>query len=384
MKSDSMRILFYLGHPAHFHLFKHSMKRLQANGHSIKVVIKTKDILEELLQREHIGYENILAEGRKDTKFGMLMGVLKRDWRLAKLVGSNRVDMLIGSEPSVAHAGKLYGIPSLIFVEDDTHIIPYFARLTYPFTRNIVSPVSCDIGKWSHKKIEYRGYQKLAYLHPNVFRPDPTRVDGLNGVRGRIFLLRLSKLSAHHDFGVRGMDKGLLRRVIELLSKHGRVFISAEQHLDPEFEAYRLAIDVRDMHHFLSRCDLFLGDSQSMAVEAAILGTPGIRFSDFAGRIGVLEELEHKYGLTCGIKTSQPERLFATLEDLLRMPNLKDEWQKRRRAMLSEKIDVTAFMVWLIENYPDSARVMRTDPDYQLRFTKTRLRETASGALAAA
>ena len=36
--------------------------------------------------------------------------------------------------------------------------------------------------------------------------------------------------------------------------------------------------------------------------------------------------------------------------------------------MLSEKIDVTTFMVWFIENYPGSVKTMKDDPDYQLRF----------------
>jgi hypothetical protein len=36
--------------------------------------------------------------------------------------------------------------------------------------------------------------------------------------------------------------------------------------------------------------------------------------------------------------------------------------------MLSKQIDVTAFLVWFIENYPESAQIMKKDPDYQLRF----------------
>jgi len=39
--------------------------------------------------------------------------------------------------------------------------------------------------------------------------------------------------------------------------------------------------------------------------------------------------------------------------------------------MLSEKIDVTAFMVWLIENYPESAKIMKKDNDYQYKFRAT-------------
>ncbi len=61
---------------------------------------------------------------------------------------------------------------------------------------------------------------------------------------------------------------------------------------------------------------------------------------------------KYKYGLTFGIKTSEPQRLFDKIEELINTPNIKEEWQKRRQKMLSEKIDVTAFMVWFVENYP--------------------------------
>jgi hypothetical protein len=36
--------------------------------------------------------------------------------------------------------------------------------------------------------------------------------------------------------------------------------------------------------------------------------------------------------------------------------------------MLSEKIDVTAFFTWFIENYPESQRIMQENPDYQRHF----------------
>jgi len=36
--------------------------------------------------------------------------------------------------------------------------------------------------------------------------------------------------------------------------------------------------------------------------------------------------------------------------------------------MLSKKIDMTKFMVWFIENYPDSRDEMIRNPDYQYKF----------------
>ena len=94
---------------------------------------------------------------------------------------------------------------------------------------------------------------------------------------------------------------------------------------------------------------LYIGDSQSMAVEAAMLGTPSIRFNDFAGRIGVLEELQHTYHLTTGIPTSQPELLYHAVKQLLETPNLRQKYQERRQRMLADKIDVTEFFTQFIE-----------------------------------
>ena len=50
------------------------------------------------------------------------------------------------------------------------------------------------------------------------------------------------------------------------------------------------------------------------------------------------------------------------------MKNLKEKWQEKRDLMLKDKIDVSQFFVWFIENYPESARIMRENPDYQYRF----------------
>ena len=112
------------------------------------------------------------------------------------------------------------------------------------------------------------------------------------------------------------------------------------------------------MHHALYYADMYLGDSQTMTAEAAVLGTPALRFNDFVGKLGYLEELEHRYGLTYGIKTSEPGKLFEKIDELLKMKDRKQEWQQRRQEMLKDKIDVTAFLVWFIENYPDSVEIM--------------------------
>ncbi len=62
------------------------------------------------------------------------------------------------------------------------------------------------------------------------------------------------------------------------------------------------------------------------------------------------------------------DKMLLKIDELLAMPDLKIEWQSRQMKMLTEKIDVTYFLVWFVENYPESAHVMKANPEYQNRF----------------
>ena len=113
---------------------------------------------------------------------------------------------------------------------------------------------------------------------------------------------------------------------------------------------------------------MFIGDSQTMASEAAVLGVPSVRCNTFAGKIAYLVEEENKYGLTYGFTPGRFDDMIRKINDLLAMTDLEEEWQRRRQKMLSEKIDVTAFLSWFVENYPESMKTIKEDPGYQWRF----------------
>jgi len=363
-----MKFLFYLGHPAHFHLFRNVIKQLSAKGNEITVLIKKKDILEDLLIRSDIPYINILPEGRGDSKAGIGFGMIKRDLRLFGFCIRNRPDILVGTSAEISHAGTLLRIPSIVVNEDDADVVPLFSKLSYPWSTCILSPSVCNNRKWEQKSIKYKGYHELAYLHPNHFTPDINLVKSYFPAEGPFFLIRFAKLSAHHDAGIRGITDELAARIIEILEPEGRVLITSERSLDERFEKYTISINPLDIHHVMAFASIYIGDSQTMAAEAGVLGTPFIRFNDFVGRIGYLEELEEKYELGFGIKPDDEEKLFSTIRTLLDTPNLHGEWQKRRQRMLEDKIDVAAFMAWLFGGYPESVKILKEDAGYQERF----------------
>ena len=105
------------------------------------------------------------------------------------------------------------------------------------------------------------------------------------------------------------------------------------------------------MHNALYFATMYIGDSQTMAAEAAVLGTPSIRYNDFVGKLSYLEELEHEYQLTFGISTGQQQLLYSKVKELLQTKNLKQEFEKRRKVMLSKTEDVASiWMNYFIEN----------------------------------
>ena len=363
-----MKILVYLGHPAHFYNYKNSISNWKKDGHEVFILIKKKDVLEDLLKEANLPYENILTEGRSDTKLGMFAGMVKRAGRLLSFCLKNRPDILTGTSVENSYVGKLLHIPVVNINEDDAAVVPLYAKLSYPLANSILTPIVCDNGKWNEKSIKYQSYHELAYLHPNNFTADKKIVDKYFKSDKPYFLMRFAKLTAHHDSGIKGINTEIAEKIIEILKPHGQIYITSERKLEAQFELYRIPINPIDMHHVMAFAQIYIGDSQTMAAEAGVLGIPFVRFNDFVGRIGYLKELEEVYQLGHGINTNESDKLFSVVTDLVNMPNRNEKFQLRRAKMLSEKIDFSKFLTWFIENYPESAKIMKETPEYQLKF----------------
>ncbi|MBR3408714.1 MAG: hypothetical protein IKG86_07725 [Paludibacteraceae bacterium] len=246
-------------------------------------------------------------------------------------------------------------------------------------------------------------YHELAYLHPNHFTPDPKIVEAYGIDTSKpYFVMRFASLNAHHDSGIKGINTEIAQRLIDILENSGsacslstssgnkpRIYITSERPLEPQFEQYRIKINPLDMHHVMAFASLYIGDSQTMAAEAGVLGVPFVRFNDFVGRIGYLRELEDVYELGYGIHATplasdspirrndgslQPsgvEELYKRVEQLVAMPSdeRRASFQSRREKMLSDIIDCAKFLTYFIEQYPSSAsEVKNATPDFWERF----------------
>jgi len=361
-----MNILIEIGHPAHVHKLNATINILKKNQH--KIVVVTKDIasIKFLLSKLKIPY--IVIGVKKDSLIGKGIMQLWYNLRCLIILNHEKIDLIIGSL-SAAYMTRITKVPSVLFDDDDDEVEPLMVKYVHPYITTILSPSSLTGKRGRKDTVYYSGYHELAYLHPNRFTPDSSILSELGLKDGDpYFILRFNAFKAHHDIGIHGISIENKRILINILEKKGKVFITTERNIEEEFKKYQLNLSPEKIHSLIYFATMLIGDSQTMTSEAAVLGTPSIRSNSFIGRISYLEEEEHTYGLTYGFLPDNFEAMKQKIEYLLSIPNLKEIWQKKRQVMLNEKIDVTAFFVWFIENYPASVNIMKENSDYQYKF----------------
>ncbi|MEZ5146702.1 MAG: DUF354 domain-containing protein [Bacteroidales bacterium] len=352
-------LLFEINHPGHIHLFRNLSQALLEKGIPSLFLIKSDPVMERLAEFYDLPVVRMGQKGK-----GLLQKYLfqlRFVWKSVGLARKTKAGLGMGVSMTLPMVSKYISMHSITLDDDDMAATPVFAR--YANKANVVlTPDALAHENRGEHHIKYPGYHELAYLHPNRFTADP-EVLTLLGVKAdeRWFVVRFNAFRAHHDVGEGGMSFEQKKQLVEQLKKYGKVFISAEGEVDPEFRPMLLPDRPELMHSFLAYATLYVGESQTMTSEAAVLGTPALKCNTFAGRLSVPNELEEKYGLCYAFLPTDFERMMLKLDELLSMPDLKGEWQQRRERMLKDKIDVTAFLAWLVEGYPDSVQEVRNN-----------------------
>ncbi len=350
-----MRVIFDVGHPAQVHFFKHAIRCLQDRGHQTAITCGDKDVTVALLRSYGMPYQ-VIGRSRRGLP-GLFCEMVSRDVRLLRFARAFRPDLLVGgcgnvTAPTVA---ALLRKPSIVF--DDTEHSKYEHLLMDRLATLICTP-ACYKKDLGPKQLRYDGYHPLAYLHYNYFRPDPSVLGDLGlAADERFVIVRFVSWSASHDIDRHGFLRK--REIVERLREYGRVLVSSESPMDGHLEKYRLRVSPHKLHSLLHYASLSLGDGGTTAVESALLGTPTVHFEYARSRdgsqysttqdVGVFDELVNRYALVRTF-SDEDEAIEHSLE-LIRNRDAKAECQERARRVFENKIDVTAFMVDLIENY---------------------------------
>jgi predicted glycosyltransferase len=349
-----MRILIDIGHPAHIHLFKNFACRMQERGHKILFTCRDRECVLQLMRFYEFVYDNF---GKHYSSVqGKIFGLLKNELQMLNTALQFKPDLFVSHGSTIAaFTSFIMHKPHIAF--EDTFNMEQ-VKLSMPFTDVVLT------GDYPHpslgkKEIKYPGYHELAYLHPNVFTPDERVLAILGMKKGEKYaIVRFVAWEASHDIGHSGISYENKIKLVKTLSRHLRVFISSEKELPEELKNYQIKIPPEQMHNALAYAHLFVGESSTMATESAVLGTPSIYIND--SKLGYTNDLAN-YGLLYSYMESENDQIAAIkkAEELALKQNIKEEYIAKREKMLADKIDVSAFLIWFVENYPESFKEVK-------------------------
>jgi predicted glycosyltransferase len=347
----AMRILIEIGHPAHVHFFRHPINSWKSEGHDLLVVSRDKEMTNHLLKAYAI--DSICASKAGHGAVSLFKEMLIRDLKLWQLARRFKPDILTSIGGTwISQVSKLIRKPAIVFY--DTENASLSNAITYPLVAALCTP-KCyqNETKLGVRHLRYPGYHELAYLHPNRFQPDLEVLSAFGlGPSNRYFIVRFVSWGASHDLHQKGMSFQNKKNLIDMLSNHGRVFITSEGFLPYQLKKYSSPIPAEHIHHAMGYATMVIGESATMASEAAALGVPAIYISDISR--GYILEQEKDYGLVYHFMNKQTDEAFMKIRELLRRSNVRDEWKEKRKRMLNDSIDVTSFVVDVVANYPES------------------------------
>lgn len=334
-----MDIIVTIQHPAHVHFFRNAIDRLEHDGHNIHVFVREKDISIKLLNE--FGIEHTVLAGEADSIAQLACIQLTYEFRLLRKALEIRPDVMMAvGEPGVAHVSTLLDLKSVIFY--DTEHATISNLITYPFADTICTP-RCYEDDLGDKQIRYPGYQELAYLHPAQFEPSSEALKQA-GVKpdDKFVVLRLNEWEAVHEFGDSGFSDPV--DLVERLEATGAtVFITSEMDLPTKLEQRRANIPYNKMHDLLYYADLFIGESPTMSVEAAVLGTPAVFVATTVP--SNVREIADRYGLVFNYGgENRHERGIEQAISILQDGN-QNQWADRRQTLLSDTVDTTDIII---------------------------------------
>jgi len=354
------KILIDVGHPAQVHQFKYLYRDLKDNGYEVLFVAKDKEVSEYLLKAFDIEY--LIIDKTKKGIFSKIINLPKVYLKMYKIIKEFNPDVILSRFSfQSSHLAFFLGIPHVGFT--DTEHVNLSDKLTVPFV-DVKITANSYLKNLGNNHFRYNGNIELFYLHPNRFKPDIKikKELGLN-IDERYAIVRFVSWDAHHDIGKKGMSDKIKYELVEKLSQHVKVFITSENELPSEFEKYRINIKPDRMHHALAFAYIYVGEGGTMASEAACLGTPSVYVNEL--NMGYLDE-EVEYGLLYSFRNL--DGVIEKVMEIVANHDVENKYKYKLKKYLSSKIDVSSFVYWFIENYPQSINILTENPEYQLKF----------------
>lgn len=361
-----MNILIITGHPAQIHNFKHLKWELEKKGHKIFWLASDKEISKYLLEKYDIEYKLLPKPGK--SVLSKAIHLIKNTLFLVRFLLKHKIDLTISRVSPYASLACFF-LRKRHFTLTDTETAGIYDKV---FGKLVTELFTANSFRRQLRKnqIRFDANIELFYLHPNRFQPMlRNEVESLLGIQTNqpYVVMRFVSWDAYHDKGLTGFTDANKIKAVEEFSKYAKVFISAEGELPEALKAHQINIPYERMHDVLAHGQMFFGESSTMASESSVLGVPAVYLNE--NWFGSTDE-EADAGLLFPFRESLEDQKLAIQAGsrLLSCPQSIEKFHENHKKFLENKIDATGFMLWFIENYPTSVRIMRENPDYPNNF----------------
>lgn len=349
-----MKLFIDIGHPAHVHLFRHTATKLQAKGWEVLFSVRKKGENEALLRQFGLPYVTYGEAGKNIVS--KILSIVQKNHALYHIIRKFKPSITIShSSFYLSQVSWLCYIPN-ITLEDTGNMEQILLYL--PFTDCILTPHSYQRNH-GIKQIRYNGFHETAYIHPDF----KNHQEEQSLQAPDTILIRLVDWTASHDVGHHGLSSQTMNEIITFAASTYKVKILSEKPLPAHLQHLALKIQASQLHTWLKNVKLYIGEGATLASECALSGIPSIYVNSRSA--GVIGE-QAKAGLIYHFKSSVG--VLTKANEILNNPRVQDQHRLKAERYLKTKINLTRFLVWFIEKWPESKHIMRKNPDCQYKY----------------
>lgn len=356
-----MKILIDINHPAHVHYFRNLIKIMESEGHAFKVVNRDSPMINYLLDYYRIAHTIRNPRPKRKGTVASLCNLGKMVLACIRESMDFKPDMYLGFASSAcAITSAIFGKPCILL--DDTEHNAMNHKIYLKFCSCVLTPFYFKKAL-GNKQLFFNAFVEQLYLHSSVYNPTTEVLKTIGVKPDEYILIRYISYDAHHDLAAQPLPENYKRKIVDELSKKYRVLVSHESSPNP-YKEFALDIHPEQMHDVEANAKFMITEGATMASESFVLGVPSLYINPL--RVGYTDIQAATFPETVINSTAERE-----IEDAIRKIEKKDAKEKasviRKRLEIST-INPTDFLIWFVENYPESEHIMRTDPDYQNRF----------------
>lgn len=356
-----MKIFIDINHPAHVHYFRNFMRIMEQKGHTFLVTNRDYPIINQLL--DAYGIEHTIRQKRTSQKgtISSMIYLIRTTFFCIRQSLSFHPDLYLGFASSpCAITAFFFRKPSILL--DDTE----FNTTNHTIYKNICSAVltpfyfNTNLGQ---KQLRFNAYIEQLYLHDYYFSPSMDVLNEFGLQKGKYVIVRYSSFDAHHDLGVAHLSEDAKKRIVQKVSQHYQVLISFETIPDDDYlRQFAFTVAPEKMHHLMAGARFIITEGITMASESYILGVPFIDLNPLhVGYVDLQVKMHPEFAMQSTSENEVMQRLDYLLANDLNGSSVVEETRRMT-------INPTSFLVWFVENYPESFDLIKNNSNTEFNF----------------